>query len=275
MTAQPTIAFIGAGNMATSLIGGLITNGYPAEKIWASNPLEDQCKALEQHFNVQTTADNQAAAKSADIVVLSVKPQLIPVVAAEIATIVQEKRLLVLSIAAGIPTDILSQWLGKTTPIVRCMPNLSALIQCSASALFANNYVTTHQKTLAESIIRAVGIAVWLTDEEQMDTVTALSGSGPAYFFLLMEILEQTAAELGLPTDVARLLTLQTGLGAARLALESEHTIAELREKVTSSGGTTEAALQVLTAGNLRKLIADAVHAAKKRAHELSLTKVS
>jgi pyrroline-5-carboxylate reductase len=152
------------------------------------------------------------------------------------------------------------------------MPNMPALVQCSASALFANANVTTEQKALAESIIRAVGIAIWLTNEEQMDTVTALSGSGPAYFFLLMEILEQTATELGLPTEVAHLLTIQTGLGAARLALESKHTVAELREKVTSPGGTTEAALKVLSTGNLRNLIADAIRAAKKRAQELSLT---
>jgi pyrroline-5-carboxylate reductase len=261
------IAFIGAGNMASSLIGGLITDGYDPQKIWASTP-----KFLEgvNEAGVNITPDNKIAAKNADVIVLAVKPALMKVVAEELAEIVAANKALVISVATGVREVDLCRWLGETTAIVRCMPNTPALIRCGATALYANSQVSTEQKNLAESILRAVGVAVWINEESQLDTVTALSGSGPAYFFLIIEALENAAMELGLTAEMARLLTAQTAVGAARMALESNCSVQELRKKVTSPGGTTERAVHVLEENRVREILTKAVQAARQRAEELA-----
>jgi pyrroline-5-carboxylate reductase len=266
---QPTIAFIGAGNMAGSLINGLISDGYDPARIVASDTSPAALAAMSGRTGVRTTADNAVAA-DADVVVLAVKPQMLQAVAREIAPIVQRRRPLVVSIAAGIREDALEGWLGGGVALVRTMPNTPAMIGAGATVLHAGHGVTDEQRDTAESILRSVGLTRWVDDEGLLDAVTALSGSGPAYFFLVMEAMEAAAADLGIPHETARLLTLQTALGAARMAIESDEEPATLRRRVTSPGGTTERAVAVLDGGGLRELFGRALTAARDRSVELS-----
>jgi pyrroline-5-carboxylate reductase len=266
---QPTIAFIGAGHMAGSLINGLTSDGYDPTCIVASDTNPDALAAMARRTGVRTTADNAVAADS-DVVVLAVKPQTLQGVAREIAPVVQRRRPLVISIAAGIREDALEDWLGDGVALVRTMPNTPAMIGAGATVLHAGSGVTDAQRDTAESILRAVGLTRWVDDEGLLDAVTALSGSGPAYFFLVMEAMEAAAIELGIPRGTARLLTLQTALGAARMAIESDEEPATLRRRVTSPGGTTERAVAVFEDGGLRGLFARALTAARDRSVELS-----
>ncbi|RMD69378.1 MAG: pyrroline-5-carboxylate reductase [Gammaproteobacteria bacterium] len=266
---NPVIGFIGGGNMAASLIGGLIADGVPPSRLWVAEPDATRRKGLEARFGVQAREDNRAVAEVADVLVLAVKPQVIREVARALAPIVQARRPLVISIAAGVRERDLERWMGKV-PLVRAMPNTPALVQSGATALHANPYVDEDQRAMAESILRAVGITLWVEEEAQMDAVTALSGSGPAYFFLVMEAMQEAGHELGLPLETARILTLQTALGAARMALESEEDVALLRRRVTSPGGTTEQALRVLEEGGIRTLFKKALKAAYERSRALA-----
>ncbi|MEW6353401.1 MAG: pyrroline-5-carboxylate reductase [Pseudomonadota bacterium] len=263
-----TIAFIGAGNMAGSLIGGLIADHCAPERIWAADPSAERLDALRARFGVHTTVSNAEAARHAQVVVLAVKPQVLREVAQELAGTLQGQ--LVISIAAGVRVAALNAWLGGKAALVRAMPNTPALVQSGATALYANVRVSQAQASLAESILRAVGLTLWLQDETDMDAVTALSGSGPAYFFLVMEALENAAARLGLAREAARLLTLQTAFGAAKMALESAEDCATLRARVTSKGGTTEQALKILQEGGIQALFDDALCAAHARSIELA-----
>jgi pyrroline-5-carboxylate reductase len=221
-------------------------------------------------LGVKTLANNQAVAAQADILVLAVKPQVLGEVAAALASAVQKKKPLVVSIAAGVRLEDLDRWLGGGLPIVRAMPNTAALIGSGASGLYANERVSEAMRNQAESILRAVGVTVWLADESLMDVVTALSGSGPAYFFLVMEALEQAAIESGLDPKQARLLTLETAFGAAKMALEGHEEPSQLRRRVTSPGGTTEQAVKVLEQGGIRPLFKKAIQAAVTRAREIA-----
>ncbi|OGI52652.1 MAG: pyrroline-5-carboxylate reductase [Candidatus Muproteobacteria bacterium RIFCSPHIGHO2_02_FULL_65_16] len=266
---RPVAGFIGAGNMARSLAGGLLRNGWDQGRVILSDPDADQRRGAEQALGVRVYADNNEVAARADILVLAVKPQVLKDVAAGLAAAVQKKRPLVLSIAAGVRLEDLERWLGGDLPIVRSMPNTAALIGSGASGMFANARVRAPQRDQAESILRAVGVAVWLDDEYLMDVVTALSGSGPAYFFLVMEALERAAIANGLEPATARLLTLETAFGAAKMALEGREEPALLRARVTSPGGTTEQAVKVLEQGGIRQLFDAAVRAAVTRAREL------
>lgn len=264
------IAFIGGGNMARSLIGGLLEDGMPATQIWVADPNAAALHNIQADFAVHTTSNNNEAAQHAPVVVLAIKPQLAKTVAQELAPAIRQSRPLVISIAAGIREGNLRLWLGEGTAIVRTMPNTPALVRSGATALFANNAVSKEQKNLAESILRAVGMTIWVTDEDLMDAVTALSGSGPAYFFLVMEALESAGVQLGLPRETARLLTLQTAFGAAKMALESNEELAELRRRVTSPGGTTESAIHVLQNRGLETAFGEALLAAHHRSVELA-----
>ena len=267
---NPSIAFIGAGNMATALISGLIADGTEPHKIIASDPDGEKCNALSARTGIRTTIDNEQAVSAADVMVLAVKPQVLQRVAESLKGAVQQYRPLVLSIAAGVRSQTLDAWLGGSTALVRCMPNTPAMLQCGATGLFANDRVSTAQREQAETILRAVGLTTWIADEKLMDAVTALSGSGPAYFFLVMEAMQAAGEQLGLDTDSARLLTLQTALGAARMAIESSDSPATLRERVTSPGGTTEQALLSFEKDQLREIFARALQAAHDRSVELS-----
>ncbi|MGD8311043.1 MAG: pyrroline-5-carboxylate reductase [Gammaproteobacteria bacterium] len=264
-----TLTFIGSGNMASSLVGGLIADGWDPARIRVADPDTQQLERLLQRYPVFTTTDNREAAASADAVVLAVKPQNMKAVATELSEAIGQHGPLVISIAAGIREPHLAGWLGEHTPIVRAMPNTPALVQSGATALYANLYVSDDQRSLAESVLRAVGLTVWVDDEAMMDAVTALSGSGPAYFFLLMESLQTAGRQLGLPEATARLLALQTAFGAARMALESNEDAAALRQRVTSPGGTTERAIQVFEEGGFEALVLAALEAAAERSREL------
>ncbi len=264
------ITFIGAGNMGGSLIGGLIANGFNPKNIWATNKENEILTNLKQQFQINITSNNHEAVKHAEVLVLSLKPQVMAEVVQELSQEIRELQPLVLSIAAGIRIDRIEQWIGHQIAVVRTMPNTPALVGAGAAALIANQHVTARQKELAESILRAVGITIWLQDENLLDVVTALSGSGPAYYFLMMESLQDAAMELGLPEAQAKILTLQTCFGAARMALESQTELKRLRENVTSPGGTTEKALKVLEDHDIRQIFKKALEAATKRSQELA-----
>ncbi len=267
---KKTLVFIGCGNMAASLIGGLVADGYDPGHIWASDPDGEKLSNLAARTGIRITSDNTEAVQRADVVVLAVKPQVLETVTRNIADALQARKPLVISIAAGVREGHLLKWLGGDVALVRTMPNTPAMIQTGATVLHAAAGVSDEEKDLAESILRAVGITRWVEDEALMDAVTALSGSGPAYFFLIMEAMEEAAKAMGIADDSARLLTLQTALGAARMAMESSEGPATLRERVTSPGGTTERALRTLEEGKLRELFKQALADARDRSVELS-----
>lgn len=264
------IGFIGGGNMASSLLSGLIASGHSPQYLWVSDVNPEALKSLAETLHVNTSINNADVINAVDVVVLAVKPQILNEVAVNAAPLIQEKKPLVVSIAAGISQTSLSQWLGAETAIVRCMPNTPALVLTGATALHANTQVDAEQHDLAENILRSVGIALWVEDESDLDAVTAVSGSGPAYYFLLMEAMEKAALELGLNETTARLLVQQTALGAAKIALESSESPEELRKRVTSPGGTTQRAIETFEQGGFTELVSKALHAAKDRSIEMS-----
>ncbi len=265
-----TIGFIGGGNMATSLMSGLIASGHSPQQLWVSDTAQATLQSHRDNLSVNISNSNVLVVDEVDVVVLAVKPQILRDVAREIATAVQKKNTLVVSIAAGISQASLSQWLGSNVAIVRCMPNTPALVLTGATALHANTNVDEEQKDLAENILRAVGLSLWVEQEKQLDAVTAVSGSGPAYFFLLMEAMEKAALELGLDEHCARLLIQQTALGAAKIALESAESPAQLRERVTSPGGTTQKAIETFQQNGFSELVSKALLAARDRSIEMS-----
>ena len=264
------IGFIGGGNMASSLLSGLIASGHSPQHLWVSDVNPEALKSLAETLHVNTSINNADVINAVDVVVLAVKPQILNEVAINASPLIQQKKSLVVSIAAGISQTSLSQWLGAETAIVRCMPNTPALVLTGATALHANTQVNAEQHDLAENIMRSVGIALWVDNEGDMDAVTAVSGSGPAYYFLLMEAMEKAALELGLSETTARLLVQQTALGAAKIALESSESPEQLRKRVTSPGGTTQRAIETFEQGGFTELVSKALHAAKDRSIEMS-----
>lgn len=264
------IAFIGAGNMARSLVSGLCQSQWASENIIASDPDHQKLQALQNEFGITTTENNAAAIDQADVLMLAVKPQIMAEVLTPLQQIVQTKQPLIISVAAGLRSDDLNRWLGGACRIVRCMPNTPALVQSGATGLFANAAVSAAERDLAESILRTAGMTVWVAEESQLDAVTAVSGSGPAYYFLVMEAMENAGVDLGLPRETARLLALETAFGAAKLALESRDDAATLRQNVTSKGGTTAAALAVFEQRELREIFRQAMQAAADRAQGLA-----
>ncbi len=264
------IGFIGAGNMASSLINGLIASGQAPSQLWASDTNQETLHTLAEKLKINVSTDNNNLVNEVDVLVLAVKPQILRLVAEAIADTVKGNNVLIVSIAAGISQSSLAEWLGDNCAIVRCMPNTPALVQTGATALHANSKVSDEQKNLAENILRSVGISLWVDHESELDAVTAVSGSGPAYFFLLMEAMEKAALELGLDENTARLLIQQTALGAAKIALESDETSGQLRQKVTSAGGTTEQAIKTFEENDFSQLVSKALHAARDRSVEMS-----
>lgn len=256
--------------MASSLIGGLIADGIDASKLAVVEINDDKRERLAQVFGIQTFDQLEGALDQQDVVVFCIKPQQFREVAIAAGKLLTSKKVLVISIAAGIRTEDINSWLGGGFAIVRAMSNTPALVQTGASALFANANVSEDQRDKAESLLRAAGIIEWVDDEGLMDVVTALSGSGPAYFFRIMEGLVKAAEDLGLSRDVAHLLTIQTMLGAAKMALESTEDIATLREQVTSPGGTTEQGLDVMNKNDIDGLLLKILTAAKDRATQLA-----
>ena len=255
--------------MARSLIGGLINSGVSTTSLYVSDVNTDSLDSLKNDFGVNTYESNQQLLDNCEIIVLAVKPQVMKDVVSPLS-IPTDSHPLFITIAAGIRVESIQNWIGNKVAIVRAMPNTPALVQTGATGLYANNQTSEEQKQAAESILRAVGLTIWVDEESQMDAVTALSGSGPAYLFLVMEAMEQAGIELGLSQENARLLAIQTAFGAAKLALEIEESPATLREKVTSPGGTTEQALRVFNESQLKDIFNKAMSAAQERAIELA-----
>lgn len=293
MTITPTIAFIGNGNMAQALVAGLIKHGYPAMKIWVAGPNPDKLTPFVEQFGVKVTTHNQEAANQADILIFAVKPLQLPHAAAELGPIVAKRKVLVISIAAGISLRALRSWLGHEPLLIRCMPNMPALVQQGITALYADPQISAADRRLAEGILQAVGQTLWLENEEDLDKVTAISGSGPAFFYYILSCLTQStrayhdvliellqfdtdspfqkpetmimriveksmesaALTLGLAEATARLLVQETAYGSFYLANESQQSITTLIERVTSKGGTTEAGLNVLKGSHLEAML--------------------
>ena len=265
------ITIIGCGNMGASLVGGLIANGHNPDFIRGSDPNPLQRNNLYDRYKTKVFADNSEAIGGSDVVILAVKPQMFASTLTSLAGSIKPHSSTVMSIAAGIRLATIEKYLNKNQPIVRVMPNTPIIIRSGVSALFANKATNSENREIAEGIMRSVGSVIWMQDESLMDTVTALSGSGPAYIYLIMEALEKAAVNLGLSVDQARLLTSETAFGAVKLALESGIDVATLRSQVTSPGGTTEQALNVLIQqGQIDQLFLNALTAAKRRSEELA-----
>lgn len=264
------ITFIGGGNMARSLIGGLIQKGLPADKIKVSEPVAVLAESLAKDFSVATFADNNDAATDSNIWVFAVKPQVMKSVCQQLSALAQTNKPLIISIAAGITSEQLDAWLGGNMPVVRIMPNTPALLGAGASGLFANRHVNAEQKQHAKDLMQATGITVWIENENLMDAVTAVSGSGPAYVFLLAEAMQAAGVAQGLSQEAATALTNQTLLGAARMLSETAEPADVLRQRVTSPGGTTQAAIESFEAQDFRGIVSNAIDAATQRGRALS-----
>ncbi|QLC72809.1 pyrroline-5-carboxylate reductase [Pseudomonas sp. LPB0260] len=265
---DPKIAFIGAGNMAASLIGGMRAQGVAASAIRASDHGAEQRARITAEHGIETFAANADAVAGADVIVLAVKPQVMKGVCQELAEHLEAGQLIV-SVAAGITCASLENWLGPRA-VVRCMPNTPALLRQGVSGLYANTRVSDEQRQQAERLLGAVGLVMWLDEERLIDAVTAVSGSGPAYFFLLIEAMTAAGEKLGLPRETAAQLAEHTALGAARMAVSSDVDAAELRRRVTSPAGTTEAAIKTFQAGGFETLVEQALNAAARRSAELA-----
>jgi pyrroline-5-carboxylate reductase len=268
-TKFPRLAFIGAGNMASCIIGGLVKNNYPAGNIIASDPSRDTLNRLQEQFDIATSDTNIKACQWAQIVILATKPQVMKTVAAEIKPGLAHKPLII-SIVAGINSRQLQQWLGNETAVIRTMPNTPALVQTGATGLYATAAVSKEECTQAEAILNAIGCTAWVEDESLIDAVTAVSGSGPAYFFLLMEAMIEAGIKQGLTRTAAEQLTVQTALGAAQLAKANDTDVAELRRRVTSPGGTTEQAILHFQKMGFAEMVADAMDACAERSRQLA-----
>ncbi|REC93478.1 pyrroline-5-carboxylate reductase [Kushneria indalinina] len=265
------LTFIGAGNMASAIFGGLIDNGYPADAITATSPDE---AVLEQHrarYGIQTTTDNAEGVSEADVVILAVKPQIMREVCEPLQDALQISRPLIISIAAGLTLETLSQWLGdESLPIVRCMPNTPALVGKGATGLYAPAGISEDHRTLAGDLLASVGIVEWVEEESQLSAVTAIAGSAPAYFFYMLEAMEDAGVARGLSRDIARRLAIQTALGAAHMASESEHDPKTLKQQVMSPKGTTERAIASFEQAGFEKMVDDATLACFERAEALA-----
>ena len=269
MSSSPKIAFIGAGNMTQAILGGLIAQGSDPANISASGPRMETLTKVQKEFGIAVSTDNMATAAAADVVVLAVNPQLLKEVSLALKSGLGH-RPLIISLAAGITTRSLSNWLGEDQAIVRAMPNTPSQVRLGASGLFANGQVSEAQCQQAEQILAAVGIVEWVAQESLINAVTAVSGSGPAYFFLMMEAMIEAGVSQGLSREVATRLTLQTALGAASLAKASGGDVAELRRRVTSPKGTTEQAILSFEREDIRGIYQRAMAACAHRAEELS-----
>ena len=256
--------------MASCIIGGLIEGGHPASRISAADPYLPSLEKLQDIAAVSVSQDNATAVADADVIILAVKPQVMADAIASIAAIVQATGAVSISIAAGVTIATMQERLGSEAAIIRCMPNTPALLGCGASALYANSRASERQKSYAQTIMGAVGITSWLETEAEIDAITALSGSGPAYFFLFMEAMIEAGIELGLKPDTATAMAKQTALGASRMALESDVDLIELRRRVTSPGGTTERAVKSFEQNGIRTLVQKAMQAASDRAKEMA-----
>ncbi|KGK42832.1 pyrroline-5-carboxylate reductase [Nitrincola sp. A-D6] len=264
------ITFIGAGNMAGAIFKGLLAKGYPADAITATAREADHLQKLKHSLQIHVTSDNQEAVTDAEVIVLAVKPQVMQSVCREIATQVSRSRPLIISVAAGLQAETLNNWLGGGHAVIRCMPNTPSLVGAGASGLYALPNVQAEQRDFADQLLSGVGLVEWVEQESLLDVVTAISGSGPAYFFMIFEMMEKAAVELGMPADAARRLILQTGLGAVRMAQETGEEPAQLKRNVMSPKGTTERAIHTFEEAGMEAIFLKAMQACADRADELA-----
>jgi pyrroline-5-carboxylate reductase len=264
------LTVLGAGNMGRALIGGLLRHGMRPEQIVVSESQETARATLSRDFGIAATSDNAAAIRKADLILLAVKPQDAGAVLAPLAPQLQQRSPVVLSIAAGVRIEALRGWCGAGVPVIRAMPNRPALVGAGVTGLFAQAEIAAAQRGMAAQIMQSVGEVIWVAEEDALDVVTALSGSGPAYFFLLAEAMAKAGVDLGLPPDAAQRLSIATLHGAGLLAHASDGDLARLRAEVTSKGGTTEAALNTLQSASFNDLIGRAIEAATRRGRELA-----
>lgn len=272
MQADTNIGFIGAGNMASAIIGGLAGKGRDPQTIAAFDPDAGRTGALREEHGIRIADGNQQLLNDCGIVVLAVKPQVMRDVLSPLVGAVPATPPLIISVAAGIRVASIEQWLGRRLAVIRVMPNTPSLVGAGAAGLYANDLVTAEQRRAAEALMQAVGITAWVDDEGQLDTVTGIAGSGPAYFMLFMEAMVDAAVQRGLDRETAQALVVQTCGGAAELARRSPESLAQLRINVTSPGGTTERALETMKAAGIDEIIRSAVNAAAERADELATT---
>ena len=266
------ISFIGGGRITKAVISGLIANGYPCSQIWVNDLQSEKLTKLRKLFNINTTQDNDQIIETADIVIFSVSPQALQSVIKNLNPKLQKNRPLIVSLAAGIELKTLQRWLADTLPIIRCMPNVPSAVISGVTGLLASKEVTEVQKNSVESIFRSVGTTLWFDDEKELAIVTTISSCGPAYFFLVIEAIQDAAVKMGLSAEKARMLTLQTAFGASKMALKSDITVKELRNQVTSPNGITEAAIKHLESRGIKDLFLNAIQEAKIRCE--TLTKV-
>lgn len=264
------LAFLGGGHMTEAIVAGLVSHGYDAKLLYVIDRNAHKCEQLINTYHIHAHTTDKDILSYVDVIFIAIKPQDAKAACHTLEKHLQNQSPLVISVMAGITTHLLHQWLGKHLAMIRAAPNTPALIQSGATGLFANSHVSATQKTYAEKLLSAVGHVVWLTDESHMDAVTALSGSGPAYYFYFMACMQDAAIEMGLPHDIARQLTLQTAYGAAKLAMQSDKSFDALRAQVTSKGGTTEAALKHMMQHDLSDILANALKAAQQRSLALS-----
>lgn len=263
------VCFIGAGNMANAIVGGLVQQGFPAKNIIACAPSEEHLQQIQSAWGVLIEADNEVAARQSDIIVLSVKPQVLKTVCEQLSGSLSHQPLII-SIAAGIEMASLERWLGDGLAIVRCMPNTPAQVLKGASGLIANTQVSAEQKAISGELFAGIGLVEWLADEAQMHAITALSGSGPAYIFMMIEAMEAAAIKQGIEATSARKLAAQTVLGAAQMVLDTGVAPGQLKRNVMSPGGTTERAIHVFEEQKLMAIVEQAMQAAADRSRELA-----
>ncbi|CAC9961489.1 Pyrroline-5-carboxylate reductase (EC 1.5.1.2) [uncultured Gammaproteobacteria bacterium] len=268
MQKTTTIGFIGAGNMAYALISGLLKNGFLAKNIKLSDKDEVLLSQRQAEFGIEIFTDNTQLTAQCEVIVLAVKPQILSNICKEIQAHIRHKPLIV-SIAAGVKSNDINRWLGGAAPIIRTMPNTPALLGNGATGIVANKMVNKQQKELAEQILNAVGQCFWVVNEDMLDAVTALSGSGPAYFFLMIESMSNAGVALGLDKEMAEKLSIQTALGASMMASQNQESAHELRNKVTSKNGTTQAAIESFQDQNFETIVSHAMRAAFDRAREM------
>lgn len=265
-----TIGFIGAGNMASAMIGGLVPHTIDPGKLFVFDPNQDNCQQLAKQYAVNICASNEELIAHCDVVIIATKPQVMQAVLSPLSAVAKQHKPMIVSIAAGIPCALIQQWLDGEYAIVRVMPNTPALVNAGASGLYANETVSTAQRELAQTLLQAIGSAAWVNNEADIDAVTALSGSGPAYFMLFVQALIQAGTQAGLDEKVAKQLAIDTCAGAAKLMHSSEQSIEQLIKNVTSPGGTTEQALFSFEHNALTTVVSDAFTAARQRSEELA-----
>ena len=263
-----TIGFIGAGNMAMAIISGLIKSNFSPNNIKASSTNKASLIQAQKEFNIETFASNSDLVEKCEVVVLAVKPQILNIVCKKISKQITTKHLII-SVAAGAKVASIQNWLGTNVSVVRTMPNAPALIRQGATGLYADKSVSTQQRSVAEQILGAVGICIWVRHEDMLNAITAISGSGPVYFFFMLEAITEAGTELGMNEKLAQKLSIQTALGASMLATENKDSLQKLRQNICSHGGTTEAAINTLKQHNFTTCIKKAIQASFKRAHQI------